>query len=298
MEAQVNSNEVNVNSVPTKVWLIGGYYHSQLMRSLVQEVLANGDIVVTSRCKESEDLALQYKDTLLTVLLDPRDRSLTHSAVAETIRAFGRIDILVNHEPFIVIDSVEDLSEALLRDQLHQSFTSCVSMIHATLPTFFKQKGGHIINITDVCGAIGTPALSAWTAATRAIEGYTESLALSLVGINIKATVIRTSLEVSLASMSVRYHSQGKPILESASIGSIRQHSLVQETSAALRNFNIFPTEDFDQVLTAIISIAGHKDPPSFLPASSSTVDQIRQFLSTYCEALDEYADHVEEEYA
>lgn len=297
MEEPVNNNEVNVNSVPTKVWMIGGYSHSQLMKALVHEALANGDIVVTSHCKESEDLSLQYQDKLLVVHLDPRDRSLTHSAVAKAVRAFGRIDVLVNHEPFIVIDSVEDLSEALLRDQLHQSFSSCVSMIHATLPQFFKQKSGHIINVTDVCGAIGTPALSAWTAAIRAIEGYTESLALSLVGLNIKTTVVRTSLEVSLASMSARYHSQGKSSLESVNISAGRQHSLVQETSAALRNFSIFPTEDFDQAVSGIISIAGHKDPPSFLPASSATVDQIRQFLSTYSESLDEYADHVEEEY-
>ncbi|ANB11700.1 hypothetical protein AWJ20_4521 [Sugiyamaella lignohabitans] len=63
-----------------------------------------------------------------------------------------------------------------------------------------QRKSGHIINVVDVNGILATPSLGLMTTAVRALEGYSESLALSVFEQNVKVTIVESALEVSVGT--------------------------------------------------------------------------------------------------
>src|SRR5258705_311834 len=83
------------------VWLITGSTRG-LGRALAEAVLAAGhNLVATGRNPEKlKDLVARYGEQVRAIALDVTSEQAAASAIAETRRAFGRLDVVANNADF------------------------------------------------------------------------------------------------------------------------------------------------------------------------------------------------------
>jgi NAD(P)-dependent dehydrogenase (short-subunit alcohol dehydrogenase family) len=84
-----------------KVWFITGSSRG-LGRKITEVALGNGDLVAATALGKDDlnDVAEKYKDQVLLIELNVTDKSQIENAIEETVKRFGRIDVLVNNAGF------------------------------------------------------------------------------------------------------------------------------------------------------------------------------------------------------
>ena len=110
---------------------------------------------------------------------DVRDSAACRAAVAQTVQALGKLDILVNNAAFQKAQArFEDIDEAQLRRTFETNIFGYFFMAQAALPHL--GAGGVIINTGSVVGLTGLPILIDYSATKGAIHAFTKSLAQHL----------------------------------------------------------------------------------------------------------------------
>ena len=139
-----------------------------------------------------ETKAMIEKEGRTCVLLagDIGDVAFCQNAVEEAVRAFGRLDVLVNNaaeqHPQ---EDIGDIVESQLLATFRTNVFSMFYLTQAALPHLKKQEGSSIINTTSVTAYRGSPTLLDYSATKGAIVAFTRSLAHRLVkeGIRVNA---------------------------------------------------------------------------------------------------------------
>lgn len=102
------------------------------------------------------------------------------SAVAKTVKKFGKIDILVNNAALHWEQkNIEDISADQLMKTFANNFYSYFWVTQAALP--HMAEGSSIINTSSVTAYRGSPALIDYASTKGAIVSFTRSLASNLV---------------------------------------------------------------------------------------------------------------------
>lgn len=116
----------------------------------------------------------------LLVSGDVGEERLCQKAVAQTVKTFGKVDILVNNA---AEQHPQDSILKISRQQLERTFrTNIFSYFYmAKEAVRHFQKGGVIINCASVTAYRGSPQLLDYSATKGAIVAFTRSLALALV---------------------------------------------------------------------------------------------------------------------
>jgi multifunctional beta-oxidation protein len=87
--------------------------------------------------------------------------------IEECVKAFGRIDIVINNAGFVRDKAFSNMTlelwDAILGVHLHGTY----QISHAAWPYMVKQKSGCIINTTSVTGIYGNYGQSNYAAAVR-----------------------------------------------------------------------------------------------------------------------------------
>ena len=135
----------------SKVWLITGNA-SGLGRNIAEEVLPSGDrLVATARDPgRLEDLVEKYDDQVRTAPLDVADQAAAYVAVQVAVKAFGRLDVVVNNAGFGDFAPFEQLSSERFKAVIDANFYGVVNVTRAALPIMRKQKSGCILQISSV----------------------------------------------------------------------------------------------------------------------------------------------------
>jgi NAD(P)-dependent dehydrogenase (short-subunit alcohol dehydrogenase family) len=124
----------------------------------------------------------------ITIAGDVKDVKFCESAVARTVEAFGKLDILVNNAAFQEhSDRLEDITEEHLQETLQTNIVGYFLMARAALPHI--TRGGSIINTGSETGIFGSKHLLDYSATKGAIHAFTKSLASNLLerGIRVNA---------------------------------------------------------------------------------------------------------------
>jgi NAD(P)-dependent dehydrogenase (short-subunit alcohol dehydrogenase family) len=175
-----------------KVWLVTGSA-SGLGRYISEAVLASCDrLVATARDPHRlEDLVKKYGDQVRTASLDVTDEKGALAAVQVAVKAFGRLDVVVNNAGFGDIAPFEQLSPERFKAVIDTNFYGVVYMTRAALPIMRKQKSGCILQISSVGGRIAAiPGNSSYHAAKWAVGGFTESLATEVAPFGVKVCAL------------------------------------------------------------------------------------------------------------
>ena len=149
------------------------------------EVFAReGAIVFASDLNEA---ALAGLDGCRPLMLDVCDAE----AISEARGTSGPIDILVNCVGYVANGTVLGCSEEEWRRSFDINVTSMYRLIRTYLPDMLTRKGGSIINISSVVGAIkGAPNRFVYGTAKAAIVGLTKSIAADFVMQGIRCNAI------------------------------------------------------------------------------------------------------------
>ncbi len=110
---------------------------------------------------------------------DVRDPSACRSAVAQTVKEFGGLNILVNNAAYQVSQkNFADITEEDFRRTFETNIFGYFFMAQAALPHL--SKGDSIINTGSIVGKTGIPILIDYSSSKGAIHSFTKSLALNL----------------------------------------------------------------------------------------------------------------------
>lgn len=165
-----------------------------------------GRAVAVLFAREGADVAIVYLDehvdaketrrcvqvegrTCLLIAGDVKDASFCNRAVRQTVRKFGRLDLLVNNAAFQEhADSLEQLTTVRLEETFRTNIFGYFHMATAALPHL--QTGSSIINTGSVVGLRGSAHLMDYAATKGAIHAFTKSLALNLMDKGIRVNAV------------------------------------------------------------------------------------------------------------
>jgi NAD(P)-dependent dehydrogenase (short-subunit alcohol dehydrogenase family) len=119
---------------------------------------------------------------------DVKDPAFCESAVAQTVEAFGGLDVLVNNAAFQEhAEAIEDLTEERFDLTLRTNVYGYFHMAKAAVPRL--RRGGSIINTGSVTGLNGSKELLDYSTTKGAIHAFTKALASNLLekGIRVNA---------------------------------------------------------------------------------------------------------------
>jgi NAD(P)-dependent dehydrogenase (short-subunit alcohol dehydrogenase family) len=120
---------------------------------------------------------------------DVRDPAFCEEAVKKTVKAFGRLDVLVNNAAFqLHSEKLEDLSDDHLQQTLQTNIGGYFHMARAALP--HMNAGGSIINTGSETGIFGSKHLLDYSATKGAIHAFTLSLASNLLERGIRVNCV------------------------------------------------------------------------------------------------------------
>ena len=112
------------------------------------------------------------------VRADLSQRSDCQRAVEETLKRYGRLDILINDAGFQHIDSIADFPEDTWDKMLAVMLTAPFLLIKYAWPYLIKSKHGRIINIGSVHSLTASPFKIGYVSAKHGLAGLTKVVAL------------------------------------------------------------------------------------------------------------------------
>jgi dehydrogenase/reductase SDR family protein 7B len=107
-------------------------------------------------------------------------------AVADTITAFGRIDVLINNAGLSMRAKFADVDVKVLEQLMQTNFFGTVYITKAALPYLLVSKGT-IVGVSSIAGYRGLPGRTGYSASKFAMNGFLEALRTELLpqGVNV-----------------------------------------------------------------------------------------------------------------
>ena len=138
----------------------------------------------------ARETAQDLGENARAVRIDVTDQASIDAAVADTIGAFGHIDILINNAALFTAAPIDEID----RDDYQRVFDVNVSGTLFTMQAVARHmiargQGGKIINMASQAGRRGEPLVAVYCATKAAVISLTQSAGLNLTkhGINVNA---------------------------------------------------------------------------------------------------------------
>jgi len=155
-----------------------GEMGSSISRRLVQE----GAKVVVADIRQDDSLIveLQAAGDAIFVKTDVTSEAETENMAAEAIKAFGRIDALVNNAGIFTAMPWDQLTLAEWQKRMSVNVDGTFLVTKAVVPAMTAQGGGKIINIGSDTVWMGTPGFAHYVASKGAVLAFTRAIATEL----------------------------------------------------------------------------------------------------------------------
>ena len=141
-------------------------------------------IVITGRKKEALDEALlSLKGQGIEAIAIQGDVSKEEDnkiMAEETVKAFGKIDILINNAGISMRAPFKDVDLDVIRKVMDINYWGAIYATKYCLPEILKTKGS-IIGISSIAGFRGLPGRVGYSSSKFALQGFLESLRTELL---------------------------------------------------------------------------------------------------------------------
>ena len=124
------------------------------------------------------------------IVADVRDSSAVEAAVAEAVRAFGGLDVLVNNAGVGVFEPVATTTNEDWHRVLDTNLNGPFYCARAVIPELRRGGGGWIISIASLAAKHPFPRGAAYCASKAALVAFSESLMEELRFDNIRVGVV------------------------------------------------------------------------------------------------------------
>ncbi|WP_068637334.1 SDR family NAD(P)-dependent oxidoreductase [Thauera butanivorans] len=123
------------------------------------------------------------------VVADVSDETGFTAALEAVAARHGRFDILVNNAMAYTWGSIEEMSTA----DWHANFSTSVDGTFwgtRAAMRLMKGKGGAIVNVSSICGQLGTPWMAGYSAAKAAVDNFSRAAAAEGAAHGIRVNVV------------------------------------------------------------------------------------------------------------
>lgn len=242
-----------------KIWFITGASKG-LGLTLVKRLLNEGyKVAATSRnINELQKAVDTDSENFLPLAVNLLDEDSVAKSICDTVRRFGKVDVIVNNAGYGLAGSLEELSDEETRQNFDVNVFGSLNVIRQAMPFLRKQKSGHIFNVSSIGGFTGAfPGFGIYCATKFAVQGFSESLAAEVKPFGINVTIVapgyfRTNF---LASSSLAVPK--REIAEYKSVRDIQQ--------AHQQDYNGNQQGDPEKAAEVFIAVAEQQQPPLFL---------------------------------
>lgn len=166
-----------------------------------------GQANVQALAEDGHDVAFLRADVRVTADIE--------ALVAETVKRFGRLDILVNNAAVAIPGKVAEISEEDWNRTLDTNLTSVWRGMRYAIPHMLEQGGGSIINISSVQGLIGFSAWSAYAAAKGGINALVRQAAVDYSPYNIRINAVAPgTINTSMNARVIKEVEDGEALMQ------------------------------------------------------------------------------------
>ena len=233
-----------------------------------------------ANARDVQALAERESLSLSPVELDVNDDASVDRAVAEVIRAAGRIDVLVNNAGL----TIRGLVEAVTIEQTRRIFETNVfavqRMNRAVLPHMRKRGSGLLIHISSQAGRVVLPGLGMYSASKAALEALVESYHYELAGQGIDCVLVQPGAYATAIGQNAD-KAADEPREESYGPG-----SEIPKTLLANLGKRKDPQEVADAVLRLIESPAGKRPLRTDVGVTGDFVARLNKFTDQIQEGI------------
>lgn len=123
------------------------------------------------------------------------DEAHARAAVDQAVRAFGKLDVLVNNAGIGAFGKLlHETDDATWDDVLAVNLTGAFRMTRASVPAMLKAGGGSIVNISSIASLVGIPMLSAYAATKGGLDALTRCTAIDYAKQGIRCNAVNPGL--------------------------------------------------------------------------------------------------------
>lgn len=202
----------------------------------VRRFAAEGSKVVIADVDDVRGQALADGLGALYQHCDVGDKAQVDALVAQTLQAYGRIDVLVNNAGIFraadFLEVTEADFDAVLRVNLKGSFLVGQAVARAMVAT----GGGTIVNMSSVNGVLTIPTIASYNVSKGGINQLTRVMALALAEKNIRVNAVAPgTIATELAAKAVLTSDEAKnKILSRTPLGRLGEPSEIADVVAWL----------------------------------------------------------------
>lgn len=158
--------------------------------SIAQKFYDAGDRVVLVDLNEKvTDTAKTLGERAIGLVCDVTDEQQIEQTIAETIKQFGTLDVLINNAGLQHVSKIEDFPTEKFQLLTNVMLVAPFMFIKHALPHMKAQKNGRILNMASINGLIGFAGKAAYNSAKHGVIGLTKVAALEAAedGITVNA---------------------------------------------------------------------------------------------------------------
>lgn len=156
-------------------------------------------VVITGRRKEELERVVKEiehaKGKALAVAGSVTDEVHVREVVAQTVRAFGGLNILVNNAGIGEFGKkIHETDDTAWHAVLDVNLTGVFRMTRAAIPAMLKDGGGTIVNVSSIASLVGIPLCSVYSASKGALDAMSRCIAVDYARQGIRCNVVHPGL--------------------------------------------------------------------------------------------------------
>ncbi|HYS84379.1 MAG TPA: SDR family NAD(P)-dependent oxidoreductase [Bradyrhizobium sp.] len=268
----------------SKVWFITGAGSGIGAATALAALKAGDRVVATGRNLDKVRNALCYfaGENIAFAQLDVAKEAQAKPAVEQAMKAYGRIDVLVNNAGYSLLGNFEELGTAEIEQLISTNFYGVMHVMRAVLPVMRQQQSGRIINVSSLAGIVGFKHCGAYSAAKFAVEGLSASVAHEVEPFGIRIVAVepgffRTDL---LDTNNAKY-----------APSTIEDYAAEGKAEAMWSGYHGTQHGDPAKLGDVLVKLAGMDNPPKQFVAGSDALAVVKPALEARLEELRAYED-------
>ncbi len=159
--------------------------------AIAEKFLSEGAKVVLSDINENKEIIAKYPEQAIFVKCDVSQSAEVDALLAEALKKFGRLDIMVNNAGIATAGTASDTSDEIWHKTIEVNLSGVFYGVRAAAKTMLAQKSaGVIINTTSIAGSVGFAGSLAYCSSKGGITQLTRAAAVDLAPAGIRVNAI------------------------------------------------------------------------------------------------------------